>query len=158
MHGGIKYSGWAASYSYFTDCFFFPRPMAEELKEVKMDYLEEDHPPVFKQGCPFAEIEDKQDVVEKCPGFKDGCPFKDAKSLEEVYQKLSNVPHIPGHDEKLTEIVKKIHDTAENLEEKFGECPVFHSDHGCPFKSILNNEGKRLAYPVQSIGHGKVGA
>lgn len=136
--------------------------MAEKLKEVKTDHLEKDCP-AFKQGCPFAEVEDKQlkDAIEKCPEFKTGCPFKDAKSLGEVYEKLSNVPHSAGHEkdlsgQKVIEMFKKMHDTSECLEEKLGDCPVFHKDEGCPFKSVRTKEGKRLADPVESIGHDEV--
>ena len=137
--------------------------MAKELKGVKTDHLEKECP-AFKQGCPFAKVEDKQmkDAVEKCPEFKSGCPFKEAKSLAEVHEKLSHVPHSAGHEselsgQKLTEMFKKMHDTSECLEEKLGDCPVFHKNQGCPFKSVRTQEGKRLAEPVESIGHDEVG-
>ena len=104
--------------------------MAKELKGVKTDHLEKECP-AFKQGCPYAKVEDKQmkDAVDKCPEFKSGCPFKDAKSLAEVHEKLSHVPHSTGHEselsgQKLTEMFKKMYDTSECLEEKLGDCPV----------------------------------
>ena len=99
--------------------------------------------------------------MEKCPEFKKGCPFKDAKSLAEVYEKLSHVPHSAGHEselsgQKLIDMFKKMHDTSECLEEKLGDCPVFHKDQGCPFKSVRSEEGKHLVEPVESVSHGKV--
>jgi predicted nucleotide-binding protein (sugar kinase/HSP70/actin superfamily) len=138
--------------------------MAEALKEVKTDHLEKECP-AFKKGCPFVKVEDKQlkEAVEKCPEFKNGCPFKDAKSLAEVHQKLSDVPHSAGHEselsgQKLNEMFKKMHDTSEDLEEKLGDCPVFHKNNqGCPFKSVHTKDGKRLAEPVESVGHDEVG-
>ncbi|XP_028398203.1 uncharacterized protein LOC114521842 [Dendronephthya gigantea] len=133
--------------------------MAEELEGVKTDHLDKECP-AFKEGCPFSKVEDKQikDAVEKCPEFKTGCPFKDSKSLAEVYEKLSHVPHSAGHEkelsgQKLTDMFKKMHDTSESLEEKLGDCPVFHKQQGCPFKSVRTHDGKRLAEPVESIGH-----
>ena len=123
-----------------------------------------DQCPAFKEGCPFAKVEDKPtlEAIEKCPEFKDGCPFKDSKSLSDVHEKLSHVPHAAGHEselsgEKLVEMFKKMHDTSENLEEKLGDCPVFHKDQGCPFKSVRTEEGKHLVEPVESVSHDKVG-
>ena len=120
--------------------------------------------PAFKEGCPFVKVEEKQllEAVEKCPEFQSGCPFKDAKSLAEVYEKLSHVPHSAGHEselsgQKLIEMFKKMHDTSECLEEKLGDCPVFHKDQGCPFKSVRSEEGKHLVEPVESVAHDQVG-
>ena len=101
------------------------------------------------------------EAIEKCPQFKEGCPFKNAKSLDEVYEKLSHVPHAAGHEsdlsgQKLIEMFKKMHDTSECLEGKLGDCPVFHKEQGCPFKSVRSDEGKHLVEPVESVGHDKV--
>ena len=101
------------------------------------------------------------EAIEKCPEFKEGCPFKNAKSLAEVYEKLSHVPHAAGHEsdlsgQKLIEMFKKMHDTSECLEGKLGDCPVFHKEQGCPFKSVRSDEGKHLVEPVESVGHGEV--
>ena len=102
-----------------------------------------------------------KEAIEKCPEFKNGCPFKHAKSLAEVYQKLSHVPHSAGHEselsgQKLIEMFKKLHDISECLEEKLGDCPVFHKDKGCPFKSVRSEEGKHLVEPVESVAHDQV--
>ena len=120
--------------------------------------------PAFQEGCPFAKVEETQLIatIEKCPEFKNGCPFKDAKSLAEVSEKLSHVPHSAGHEselsgQKLIEMFKKMHDTSESLEEKLGDCPVFHKDQGCPFKSVRSEEGKHLVEPVDSVAHDQVG-
>ena len=120
--------------------------------------------PAFQEGCPFAKAEEKQlvETIEKCPEFKSGCPFKDANSLAEVYEKLSHVPHSAGHEselsgQKLIEMFKKMHDTSECLEEKLGDCPVFHKEQGCPFKSVQNEEGKHLVEPVETVSHDQVG-
>ena len=97
-----------------------------------------------------------KEAIEKCPEFQNGCPFKNAKSLAEVYEQLSHVPHSAGHEselsgQKLAEMFKKMHDTSECLEEKLGNCPVFHKDQGCPFKSVRSEEGKHLVEPVTSV-------
>jgi hypothetical protein len=135
----------------------------EELQTVDATNLQEQCP-AFKGGCPFSKLEDKdlKDAIQKCPEFKSGCPFKDAKSLAEVYEKLSHVPHSAGHEselsgQKLIEMFKKMHDTSECLEEKLGDCPVFHKDQGCPFKSVRSEEGKHLVEPVESVAHDQVG-
>ena len=135
----------------------------EDLENVQTSGIKQNCP-AFKEGCPFAKVEEKQliETIEKCPEFKSGCPFKDAKSLGEVYEKLSHVPHSAGHEselsgEKLIEMFKKMHDTSECLEEKLGDCPVFHKDQGCPFKSVRSEEGKHLVEPVESIAHDQVG-
>ena len=119
--------------------------------------------PAFEDGCPFAMVEEKQLIVsiKNCPEFKSGCPFKDAKSLAKVYEKLSHVPHSAGHEselsgQKLIEMFKKMHDTSEYFEEKLGDCPVFHKDQGCPFKSVRSEEGKHLVEPVESVAHDQV--
>jgi hypothetical protein len=129
----------------------------EELQTVDATHLQ-DQCPAFKDGCPFSKLEDKalKDAIEKCPEFKSGCPFKDAKSLAEVYEKLSHVPHSAGHEselsgQKLIEMFKKMHDTSECLEEKLGDCPVFHKDQGCPFKSVRSDEGNHLVEPATSV-------
>lgn len=142
-------------------CSIF-QPVIKKLKTIDSSHLQETCP-AFKEGCPFVKVEEKQLItaITKCPEFKDGCPFKGTKSLAEVYEKLSHVPHAAGHEselsgQKLVEMLKKMHDTSECLEEKFGDCPVFHSDQGCPFKSVRSEEGKHLAEPVKSVGHDQV--
>lgn len=134
----------------------------EGLKSVEATHVKEQCP-AFKEGCPFAKVEEKQlaESIEKCPEFKEGCPFKDAKNLADVYDKLSQVPHAAGRENefsgpKLAEMYKKMHDTSECLEEKLGDCPVFHKDQGCPFKGVQNGEGKRSAEPVESADDDEV--
>ena len=129
----------------------------EELQTVDATHLQQECP-AFKDGCPFVKLEDKdmKEAIGKCPEFKSGCPFKDAKCLAEVYEKLSHVPHSAGHEselsgQKLIEMFKKMHDTSECLEEKLGDCPVFHKDEGCPFKSVRSEEGKHLVEPATSV-------
>lgn len=114
--------------------------------------------PAFKDGCPFTTLEDQalKDVLEKCPEFTNGCPFKEAKSLSDVYNKLFQVPHSAGDedkvsDQKLVKMFKSMHGISENLEEKMGNCPVFHKDQGCPFKSVLTQDGKHLVEPAESV-------
>jgi hypothetical protein len=141
---------------------FLCQHVKEELQTVDATHLQEQCP-AFKGGCPFSKLDDKdmKEAIEKCPEFQNGCPFKDAKSLAEVYETLSHVPHSAGHEselsgQKLIEMFKKIHDTSECLEEKMGDCPVFHKDQGCPFKSVRSDEGKHLVEPVESVAHDKV--
>ena len=131
--------------------------MQEVLQTVDSTNLQEQCP-AFKDGCPFAKLEDKnmKEAMEKCPEFQDGCPFKNGKTLAEVYEKLSHVPHSAGHeselsDQKMIEIFKKMHDTSECLEAKLGDCPVFHKDEGCPFKSVRSEEGKHLVEPATLV-------
>lgn len=114
--------------------------------------------PAFKESCPFSKVAEKDlaAAIEKCPEFKKGCPFKDAKSLGDVYKKLEHVPHA-GHEEeisgkKLVEVLKIMHNTSECLEKDLGNCPVFHKNEGCPFKSV-RSEGKHLVDPVDSVVH-----
>ena len=146
--------------NYYT--FHIFKRVTKKLKTVDVSHLKEKCP-AFKEGCPFAKVEEKQlvEAIEKCPEFKNGCPFKDANSLAEVYQKLSHVPHSAGHEselsgQKLIEMFKKMHDTSECLEEKLGDCPVFHKDEGCPFKSVRSEEGRHLVEPVDSVAHDEV--
>ena len=62
---------------------------------------------------------------------------------------------MPG--QKLVEMLKKMHNTSECLEKDLGNCPVFHKDDGCPFKSVRSSsEGKHLVDPVQSVAHSQV--
>jgi hypothetical protein len=141
---------------------FLCQQVKKELQTVDATHLQEQCP-AFKGGCPFSKLDDKdmKEAIEKCPEFQNGCPFKDAKSLAEVHETLSHVPHSAGHEselsgQKLIEMFKKIHDTSECLEEKMGDCPVFHKDQGCPFKSVRSDEGKHLVEPVESVAHDKV--
>ena len=134
----------------------------QDLEIVQTSDLEQKCP-AFQEGCPFAKVVDKQlmQTIEKCPQFQNGCPFKDAKSLADVYEELSHVPHSAGHESELSgkmmsEMFKKMHDTSECLEEKIGDCPVFHKDQGCPFKSVRSEEGKPLVEPVESVAHDQV--
>lgn len=134
----------------------------EELNSIEAAGVKEECP-AFKEGCPFVKVEDKKlmEAIEKCPDFKEGCPFKYAKKLSDVYKKLSQVPHAAGHEyelsgQKLVEMLKKIHDTSECLEEQLGDCPVFHTDQGCPFKSVQSGEEKHLVEPVESVWHSQV--
>lgn len=138
----------------------FFQHIIEELKSVDASNVK-GKCSAFKEGCPFAKVEEKPliEAIEKCPEFKEGCPFKDAASLAEVYEKLSRVPHAAGHEnefpgKKLVEMFQKMHDTSECLEEKLGDCPVFHKDRGCPFKSVRDEEGKHLVEPVESVTSG----
>ena len=141
---------------YFLTFSLF-KHVIEELTNVDATQLQEQCP-AFKDGCPFAKVEEKQlvEAIEKCPEFKEGCPFKNAKSLAEVYEKLSHVPHAAGHEsdlsgQKLIEMFKKMHDTSECLEETIGDCPVFHKEQGCPFKSVRSDDGEHLVEPVGSV-------
>ena len=139
---------------------FLPQHVIHDLKSLDTAQVQE-HCPAFKDGCPFAKTDEKvlTEAIEKCPEFKNGCPFKGAKSLAEVYEKLSHVPHA-GHvkevsGQNLVEMLKKMHSTSECLEKKLGDCPVFHKDDGCPFKSV-RSEGKHLVDPVDSVAHNQV--
>ncbi|XP_046846216.1 uncharacterized protein LOC124439953 [Xenia sp. Carnegie-2017] len=116
--------------------------------------------PAFKEGCPFPKAEQKELIksIEKCPEFQNGCPFKEAKSVSDVYDKLSKIPHKTGNNDeisgqKMVEMFKSMHDTSENLEEKIGDCPVFHKDQGCPFKDVRVDDGKHLVEPVEAVTH-----
>lgn len=96
-----------------------------------------------------------KEALKNCPEFLKGCPFKNVRSLDEVYDMLSKVPHAAGHEEqlsgaKLVEMLKKMHSESQALEEKLGDCPVFHKSEGCPFKSV-RSEGKHLVEPVSTV-------
>lgn len=141
-------------------CLYLVQHVIHDLESVNTTKIQQQCP-AFKEGCPFAKAQEKvlTEAIEKCPEFKNGCPFKDAKSLGEVYEKLSHVPHA-GHaqemsGQKLVEMLKKMHSTSECLEKKLGDCPVFHKDDGCPFKSV-RSEGKHLVDPVDSVAHKQV--
>ena len=105
--------------------------------------------PAFKDGCPYSKL--AQDIfieeIKKCPEFKEGCPFKNMDSIKEMLEELSKMPESKHHTgaahEQLLSLLKAIHSESKCLEEKVGECPVFQTKEGCPFKDV-SKEGRPL--------------
>ena len=100
--------------------------------------------PAFETGCPFAKIaeEDFGKELKKCPEFKEGCPYKDSENVGDIYRKLANLPVFStegSHGAKLLEIFKHIHEVSHSLKDEMGECPVFVTDEGCPFKTVCSD-------------------
>ena len=112
--------------------------------------------PAFKEGCPYSKI--TQDLfieeLKKCPEFKQGCPFKNAHNVKEVLDELSNMPEAKHHSgvahEQLLNLLKAVHSESKSLEQKVGECPVFKTEEGCPFKDV-SKEGKPLVEPPAAV-------
>ena len=131
-------------------------PTAEEKKSksemplahlVRLTDLKETCP-AFESGCPFAKVGEKDfgKELELCPEFKEGCPFKDSGFVGDIYKKLVNLPAFStekSHGAKLLDIFKQIHEVSLSLKEEMGECPVFVTDEGCPFKTVCS-DGKPL--------------
>ena len=115
-----------------------------------------DHCPAFKEGCPYSKL--SQDIVteelKKCPEFKNGCPFKDAENVKEVYEELSKMPESKHHTgpahEQLLGMLRAVHSESKSLEEKVGECPVFQTEDGCPFKGA-SKEGDPVSKPPAAV-------
>ena len=95
--------------------------------------------------------------LKKCPEFKVGCPFKDAKNVKEVLEELSKMPETKHHQEpaheQLLGMLRSIHSVSKGLEGKIGECPVFKTEDGCPFKDA-SKEGKPLVEPPTAVFEG----
>ena len=115
-----------------------------------------DHCPAFKEGCPYSKL--SQDIVtdelKKCPEFKNGCPFKNAENVKEVYEELSKMPESKHHtgpaQEQLLSMLRAVHSESKSLEEKVGECPVFQTEQGCPFKDA-SKEGDPVIKPPAAV-------
>ncbi|KAJ7369775.1 heme oxygenase (decycling) 1 [Desmophyllum pertusum] len=104
--------------------------------------------PAFESGCPFAKVGEKDfgKELKQCPEFKEGCPFKDSEVVGDIYKKLVDLPSFSvegSHGAKLLDIFKHIHEVSHSLKDEMGECPVFVTDEGCPFKTVCS-DGKPL--------------
>ena len=104
--------------------------------------------PAFQSGCPFAKVGEKDfgKELQECPEFKDGCPYKESTVLGDLYKKLSDLPSFSvegSHGAKLLDVFKHIHEVSHSLKDEMGECPVFVTDEGCPFKTVCS-DGKPL--------------
>ena len=112
--------------------------------------------PAFKDGCPYSKLTQElfMEELKKCPEFKVGCPFKDAKNVKEVLEELSKMPETKHHQEpaheQLLGMLRSIHSVSKGLEGKIGECPVFKTEDGCPFKDA-SKEGKPLVEPPTAV-------
>ena len=83
----------------------------------------------------------------RCPEFKSNCPFKKAKNIREMFEVMSKIPvFTPDHQKWLIEMFKALHSASKGL----GECPVFKTSAGCPFKSV-KRDGKPLVEPADSV-------
>ena len=96
-------------------------------------------------------------AIRNCPEFSKGCPFKNTKNLGEVYQKLGEIPDPQSATKHLSEFFKAVHGVTEPLEQKLGDCPVFHASGECPFKTVRNQQNMSLADPVESVAYDEVG-
>ena len=104
--------------------------------------------PAFESGCPFAKVGERDfgKELELCLAFKEGCPYKGSGAVGDIYKKLANLPAFStegSHGAKLLDIFKHIHEVSHSLREEMGECPVFVTDEGCPFKTVCS-DGKPL--------------
>ena len=112
--------------------------------------------PAFKDGCPYSGL--VQDLfleeIKKCPEFKQGCPFKSMGNIKEILEELSKMPESKHHTgpvhEQLLGLLRAIHCESKTLEEKVGECPVFKTKEGCPFKDS-SKEGKPIIEPPTAV-------
>ena len=112
--------------------------------------------PAFKDGCPYSKL--TQDLfieeIKRCPEFKQGCPFKSTGNVTEIREELSKMPESKHHTgaahEQLLNMLKAVHSESKSLEEKVGECPVFKTKEGCPFKDA-SKEGKPLIEPPAAV-------
>ena len=115
--------------------------------------------PAFKGGCPYSKI--AQDLfmeeIKKCPQFKQGCPFKNTGNVKDILEELSKMPEVKHHTgtthEQLLNMLRAVHSESKSLEEKVGECPVFKTKEGCPFKDT-SKEGKPLIEPPTAVLEG----
>lgn len=111
--------------------------------------------PAFQAGCPFnkPELKDVIEEAKKCPAFKDDCTFKNAKTIQDVYEKLSQMPDVTEgspHKKGLAEILKIIHSVSSELKGQLGDCPVFKSQTGCPFKTVCS-DGEPLVVKLDNF-------
>ncbi|PFX27563.1 uncharacterized protein LOC111327423 [Stylophora pistillata] len=115
-----------------------------------------DHCPAFKEGCPYSKLTEDlyMGELKKCPEFQKGCPFKDANNVKEVVEELSKMPESKHHTgaahKQVLGMLKAVHSESKKLEEKVGECPVFKTEEGCPFKEA-SKEGKPLVEPPAAV-------
>ena len=115
-----------------------------------------DHCPAFKEGCPYSKLTHDlfMEELKKCPEFQKGCPFKGAHNVKDVLEELSKVPeskyHTGAAHEQLLNMLKAVHSESKSLEEKVGECPVFKTKEGCPFKDA-SKEGMPLIEPPTAV-------
>lgn len=120
------------------------------------DETVKEHCPAFKEGCPYSKLGQgiNTEELKKCPEFKNGCPFKSAHNVKEVLEELSKMPESkhhtgPAHDQLLN-LLRVVHSESKSLEEKVGECPVFKTNEGCPFKDA-SKEGKSVIEPPSEV-------
>ena len=107
--------------------------------------------PAFQPSCPFVNVTNNSGAfksAEKCPKFKDGCAFKECKTFSDIYSKLNEIPDLEeeqgSHGEVLRSL-KMIHDVCVEMEKQIGECPVFKTDVGCPFKTVCSDDKLMIA-------------
>ena len=104
--------------------------------------------PAFESGCPFAKVGEKDFAkdLKGCPEFENGCPYKDSADIGELYKRLADLPVFSvkeSHGAKLLEVFRHVHVVSRSLKDEMGECPVFLTDEGCPFKTVCS-DGKPL--------------
>ena len=118
-----------------------------EVHSVVLTDLKESCP-AFESGCPFAKVEesDFEQELKKCPEFRNGCPYNDSKDIADLHRRLYDLPSFSGkdsHGTKLLEMFKHLHEVSLSLKDEMGQCPVFITDQGCPFKTLCS-DGKPL--------------
>ena len=112
--------------------------------------------PAFKEGCPYSKLTQEffMEELQKCPEFKQGCPFKNAQNVKELLNELSKMPEAKHYSgvahEQLLNLLKAVHSESKSLEQNVGECPVFKTEEGCPFKDV-SKEGKPLVEPPAAV-------
>ena len=110
--------------------------------------------PAFQPSCPFSNVADNSGAFKsamKCPKFKDGCAFKDCKSVSDIYIKLkeiSNLEEEQGSHGEVLGSLKMVHDLCAGLEKEIGQCPIFKTEMGCPFKTVCG-DGKLMIGKIE---------
>lgn len=100
--------------------------------------------PAFQPLCPFSKLNEKAGAfahIKKCPAFKDGCLFKGCKNIREICVKLQEIPNLDQENSSHGEVLsglKMVHDLCIDLENELGECPIFKTEMGCPFKTVCS--------------------
>ena len=126
-------------------------PVSPSVHSVGLTDLKETCP-AFESGCPFAKVGGKDfgKELKECPEFKNGCPFKDSADVGGLYKRLADLPQFSvegSHGAKLLDIFKHVHEVSHSLKDELGECPVFVTDEGCPFKTVCS-DGKPLIHKL----------
>lgn len=81
------------------------------------------------------------------------------RSLNDIYSQLKEIPDLEeqgSHGDVLASL-KMLHDICVDLEKQIGECPVFATEMGCPFKTVCGDGRLMVAKMEENLPSNFIG-